>query len=152
MAIDSPGDPDPVFIPPGSGRALDFLSVTHKLTSTQTGGAYCLFESLFEGGAGNRLHTHDREEEVGYVLEGALEVRLRDGTHVLEAGGLARLPKHLPHALRNPLTTPSRYLFLAVPGGLDLWFDALANARDDGLLDEELFTKLSDDYGIAWPE
>lgn len=27
----------PIFIPPGAGTALDFLAVTHKLTSAQTG-------------------------------------------------------------------------------------------------------------------
>jgi hypothetical protein len=60
---------------------------------------------------------------------GALEVRLRDRSAILEAGGVRRLPKKLPHAIRNPLETPSRYLFLAVPGGLDRWFDAVAGAH-----------------------
>jgi mannose-6-phosphate isomerase-like protein (cupin superfamily) len=86
------------------------------------------------------------------VLEGALEIRLRDQTRVLEAGGLARLPKGIPHAIRNPLGTRSRYLFLAVPGGLDRWFDAVTEAKEDGSLDDALYRKLSDDFGIGWLE
>ena len=146
-----PDDP-PVFIQPHAGTVLDFLGVTHRLTSRQTGGALYMFESGFDPGAGNRLHVHQREDEIGYVLEGALEIRLRNQTQVLGAGGVARLPKNLPHAIRNPLETPSRYLFLAVPGGLDEWFDAVANANRDGLLDDSMFDQLSEDFGIGWLE
>lgn len=147
-----PNHPQPVFIPAHTGRVLEFLSVTHLLTSEQSEGSIYIFESEFEPGAGNRLHVHSREDEIAYVLEGALEVRLRDRTAILEAGGVGRLPKNLPHAIRNPLETRSRYLFLAVPGGLDRWFDAVARAEVAGSLDDALFRKLSDDYGLGWLE
>ena len=113
-------------------------SVTHRLTSDQSKGSIYIFESTFEPGTGNRLHVPRREDEIAYVLEGALVVRLRDGSAILEAGGVGRLPKNLPHAIRNPLETPSRYLFLAVPGGLDQWFDAVAGTQGDGSLDDAL--------------
>ena len=151
-AVAKPYDPQPIFLPPGSGRVLDFLGVTHRLTSEQSGGSIYIFESTFEPGTGNRLHVHDREDEIAYVLEGALEVRLRDRSEILEAGGVGRLPKKLPHAIRNPLDTPSRYLFLAVPGGIERWFDAVADAEGGGPLDDALFRKLSEDYGIGWLE
>jgi len=151
MAANS-DEPQPILLRPGSGRLLEFLSVTHRLTSEQAGGAFCMFESAFEPGAGNRLHVHSREDEIAYVLEGALEVRLRDRTAILEAGGVGRLPKGLPHAIRNPLEVSSRYLFLAVPGGLDRWFDAVAQAHDAGNLDDALFRTLSEDFGIGWLE
>ena len=142
----------PVFIAARSGKVLDFLGVTHLLTSQQTGDAFYLFESTFDPETGNRLHAHGREDEIAYVLEGALEVRLPTETRSLEAGGVARLPKGLPHAIRNPLKTPSRYLFIAVPGGLDLWFDAVTDANRDGLLDDAMFRKLSLDFDIGWLE
>ena len=145
-------DPGPVFVPPHAGKVLDFLAVTHKLTSSQTGGAYYLFESAFDPETGGRLHVHRREDEISYVLEGALELRLPDQTVTLDAGGIARLPKNIPHAIRNPLKTPSRYLFIAVPAGLDRWFDAVADAKRDGVLDDALFGELSRDFGIGWLE
>ena len=144
--------PQPVFVPPRSGKALEFLGVTHKLTSQQTGGAYYLFESVFDPETGNRLHIHRREDEVGYVLEGALEIRLGQQTLVVEAGSVAHLPRNIPHAIRNPLKTPSRYLFMTVPAGLDQWFDALDAARQAGTLDDAMYRKLSLDYGIEWLE
>jgi quercetin dioxygenase-like cupin family protein len=145
-------DSQPVFVPPNAGKVLDFLAVTHMLTSKQTGGTCYIFESAFEPGTGNKLHVHRREDEIGYVVEGALEIRLPDQTRILEAGGIARLPKNLPHAIRNPLKTPSRYLFIAVPGGLDLWFDAVADAKRDGALDDAMYRQLSLDFGIGWLE
>ena len=151
--VTAPADgAEPIFLPPRTGSVLGFLGVTHRLTSEQSGGSIYIFESAFEPGSGNRLHVHSREDEIAYVLEGALEVRLRDRTAVLEAGGVSRLPRTVPHALRNPLETPSRYLFLAVPGGLDRWFDALAAAKDDGSLDDTLFRTLSEAFGIGWLE
>ena len=146
------GEPQPILVPSGVGQVLQFLSVTHRLTSEQAAGALCMFESTFEPGAGNRLHVHSREDEIAYVLEGALEVRLRDRTALLEAGGVGRLPRGLPHAIRNPLGVSSRYLFLAVPGGLDRWFDAVEQANDAGILDDALFRTLSEDYGVGWLE
>jgi quercetin dioxygenase-like cupin family protein len=145
-------DAQPVFIPALSGKVLDFLGATHKLTSQQTGGACCMFESTFDPETGNRLHVHGREDEIAYVLDGALEVRIQGQTRSLDIGGIARLPKGLPHAIRNPLKTPSRYLFIAVPGGLDLWFDAVTDAKRDGLLDDAMFGKLSLDFDIGWFE
>jgi quercetin dioxygenase-like cupin family protein len=151
-AFSKPDRPQPVFVAADTGRVLDFLSVAHRLTSEQSEGSIYIFESAFEPGTGNRLHVHSREDEIAYVLEGALEVRLHDRTVILEAGGVGRLPKNLPHAIRNPLDTRSRYLFLAVPGGLDRWFDAVAQAEGAGSLDDALFRELSEHYGIGWLE
>ena len=145
-------DPQPIVVPPHSGKALKFPSVTHKLTGSQTGGAYYLFESVVGPESGNRLHVHRREDEVAYVLEGALEIRLADQTLVVEAGGVAHLPKNIPHAIRNPLKTPSRSLFMAIPAGLDQWFDALEAAQNAGTLDDVMYHKLSLEYGIEWLE
>jgi hypothetical protein len=65
---------------------------------------------------------------------------------------VGRLPRRLPHAIRNPLDVPSRYLFLAVPGGLDRWFDAVAAAMDAGDIDGAVLRALSNEYGIDWLE
>jgi quercetin dioxygenase-like cupin family protein len=145
-------DAEPIFVPPGAGTSLDFMAVTHKLSTRQTGGSCCVFESAFEPGVGNRLHRHQREDEIGYVLDGALEVRLGQATRILETGGPARLPRGIPHAIRNPLATTSRCLFIAVPAGTDQWFDALAEAKRDGSLDDALHGELSRQFGIDWLE
>jgi hypothetical protein len=41
---------------------------------------------------------------------------------------------------------------MAIPAGLDQWFDALETAERDGTLDDAMYRKLSLDYGIEWLE
>jgi quercetin dioxygenase-like cupin family protein len=144
--------PQPMVIPPASGKELKFLGVTHKLTHQQTGGAFYLFTFEFDPESGNRLHVHQNEDEVVHVLEGAIEIRLGDQALQAVAGGIAHLPKHIPHALYNPLKTSSRYLGMAVPGGMENFFDELAEAQDAGALDDAAHKRISKKYGIEWLE
>lgn len=147
-----PDDPQPIVVPPGSGKVLKFLGVTHKLTHPQTDGAYYLFEFEFDPESGNSLHVHQHEDEVVYVLEGAIEIRLGDQKLQAVTGGVAHLPKHIPHALYNPLKTSSRYLGMAIPGGMENFFDELDRALEAGTLDDATHRKISLKYGIEWLE
>ena len=144
--------PHPIVIPPGAGKILSFLGVTHKLTRQQTGGAFYLFGFEFDPESGNTLHVHRYEDEVVCVLEGAIQIRLGNGSLQAGIGGVAHLPKAIPHALYNPLTTPSRYLGIAIPGGMEHFFDELALAKEDGTLDDTLHKIISRRYGIEWLE
>jgi quercetin dioxygenase-like cupin family protein len=142
----------PIVIPPDSGKVLNFLSVTHKLTRQHTGGAYYLFEFAFDPESGNSLHVHSYEDEVVYVLEGAIQIRLGNDKLQAVAGGVAHLPKCIPHALFNPLKTPSRYLAIAIPGGMENFFDELSVALEAGALDDAMHKEISRKYGIEWLE
>lgn len=142
----------PIVVPPAEGRVLKTIGVTHKLTHLQTGGAYYLFEFEFGPGSGNRLHVHQHEDEVVHVLEGAIEIRLGDQILRAAAGGVTHLPKQIPHALYNPLKTRSRYIGIAVPGGMEDFFDELSTAREAGSLDDAAQNRLSRKYGIEWLE
>ena len=145
--------PQPIVVPPDSGKVLKFLGVTHKLTQQQTGsGGYYLFEFEFDPESGNSLHVHSYEDEVVYVLEGAIEIRLDNQKLQAVTGGVAHLPKHIPHALHNPLKTSSRYLGMAIPGGMENFFDKLAIAQETGTLDDATHRKISLNYGIEWLE
>ena len=142
----------PVIIPPDSGKVLNFLGVTHKLTRQHTDGAYYLFEFAFDPESGNRLHVHSYEDEVVYVLEGAIQIRLGNEKLQTVAGGVAHLPKNIPHALYNPLKVQSRYLAIAIPGGMENFFDELSEAQEAGTLDDAMHEKVSRKYGIEWLE
>jgi len=147
-----PGITKPLAVPPDSGRVLKLIGVRHKLTSQQTGGGYYLFEAMFEPESGNRLHVHSYEDEVVYVLEGAIQIRLGDGKLEAREGGVAHLPRGIPHALYNPLKTPLRILALAIPGGMEQFFDELEAALQDGGMDDARHRAISRKYGIEWLE
>ena len=128
--------PQPILVPPDSGREIKFIGITHKLTPKQTGSGYYLFAFEFDPENGNGLHVHKYEDEVVYVLEGEIEIRLGDTKLQASAGGIAHLPKQIPHALYNPLKTTSKYLAMAIPGGMEKFFDELAAAQEAGQLDD----------------
>jgi quercetin dioxygenase-like cupin family protein len=143
----------PIAVPAEAGRVLDLIGVRHKLIEDQTGGAVYLFESEFGPGDGNRLHVHRYEDELAYVVEGALTIRLGDQDLQVGAGGIAYLPKSIPHAIQNPLTTPSRYLFAAIPGGsLERCFEAVQSAAEAGSLDNATRRELFLKYGVEFLE
>jgi mannose-6-phosphate isomerase-like protein (cupin superfamily) len=142
----------PVAIPPGSGKILRSLGVTHKLTRPQTTGAFYLCEAVFAPEGGSPLHIHHYEDEVIHVLEGAVDIRLDTKQLHAPAGGIIHLPKNIPHALRNPLKTPLRIMVCAIPGGLEGYFDEVDHALQSGTLTNDTHTKISMKYGLEWLE
>lgn len=144
--------PQPVAVLPDSGRKLKFLDVTHKLTSEQTGGAFYVCEAVFGPESGSPLHIHHYEDEVIYVLEGAIDIRLDKEKLYAPAGGIVHLPKNIPHALQNPLRTPLRIMVSAIPGGLEYYFDEIDAALQNGTFDNETHIRISTKYGLEWLE
>jgi mannose-6-phosphate isomerase-like protein (cupin superfamily) len=142
----------PIVVLPGSGKIPQFLGVTHKLTGAQIGGAYYLCEAEFAPERGSPLHIHHYEDEVIYILEGAIDIRLDNEKLHAPAGGLVHLPKDIPHALHNPLKTPLKIMVSAIPGGLENYFDEVEAALQRGPLGDETHRKISMKYGIEWLE
>ncbi|VVE26514.1 XRE family transcriptional regulator [Pandoraea capi] len=54
-------------------------------------------------------------EELGYVIEGTLELMLGEERHVLRAGDSFHFPSTLPHSYRNPGETVTRVLWINTP-------------------------------------
>ena len=142
----------PVAIPPGSGKVLKILGVTHKLTGAQTGGVFYLCEAIFAPASGSSLHIHHYEDEIIHVLEGAIDIRLGEKKLHAPVGGIIHLPKNIPHALQNPGKTPLRIMVFAIPGGLENYFDEVESALENNSLDGETHTKISRKYGLEWLE
>ena len=142
----------PVAVLPGAGRTLQFLGVTHKLTSEQTGGAFYVCEAVFGPESGSPLHVHHYEDEIIHVLDGAIDIRLDNEKLHAPAGGIVHLPKKIPHALQNPLNTPLRIIVHAIPGGLEHYFDEVDAALQDGSFRAEVHQAISKKYGLEWLE
>ena len=140
----------PVFVPRGAGTVLGPCR-SHMLTSDQTEGSCYLFESTFGPGEGNRMHRHQREDEIGYVVEGALDP-LGEGSRILETGGIARLPKGIPHAIRTHRRRRRDTCSSPCPRASTTMVRR-GRARDrDGSLDDAGLDALAREYGIDWLE
>jgi quercetin dioxygenase-like cupin family protein len=90
---------EPVLSGPGAGRTVTSghgSTAELKLAGEQSGGDWAVVESHVC--AGDEPHTHTREDEAVYVLDGAITVDVGGEKTDVEAGSYAALPKNLPHA------------------------------------------------------
>jgi len=95
---------------------------TTLLSGEQTAGRFALIDMLIPAGGGPPRHRHNFEESF-HVLEGSVEVALRDEPPVrLQAGETVNIPANAPHAFRNSADVPARLLCMAVPAGLEAFF------------------------------
>ncbi len=70
-------------------------------------------------------HTHAREEEAYFVLEGALALRVGDQTNTLGPGDFGHVPPQTVHAYANESGAPVRFLAWTVGGPVDQFFLAM---------------------------
>jgi mannose-6-phosphate isomerase-like protein (cupin superfamily) len=115
---------------PGEGRSLApaaGAAISLKSASEETDGGWTLLEySAPPHFAGPPPHWHAKMEEAFFVLEGTVRFDV-DGEAVdVQAGGYARVPPGVVHRFSNPTDQPSRFLGLAVPGGLEKYLEELA--------------------------
>jgi quercetin dioxygenase-like cupin family protein len=128
---------EPVLSGPGAGRTVtygDGSSAELKLAGEQSGGAWGVVEWRVRAGDEPPMHTHTREDETLYVVEGAITAYV-DGEKIeVEAGSYAALPKNVPHGF----TVRSEHVRLLVtvePAGAEHFFVP----RDDSDADPDKF-------------
>ena len=96
------------------------------------------------------LHTHRRDDEAWYVLEGTLRFRLGDKTVEATEGGAVVAPRGTPHTYWNPSTEPARYL-LVMTENIAALIDAIHALESR---DEQSLRQVFDDHDselLGWP-
>jgi len=136
---------------PGQGRKLIIIGqeITIKLSSTETGGDYFLFESVTPPAGRVPLHAHSREDEILELIEGELEISLGGKTFKSTAGAIAFFPRNVAHGFSNPGTTPARARFLVSPGAnFEKFFEELAALPANQPPDMPRIMEIFDRYGL----
>jgi quercetin dioxygenase-like cupin family protein len=115
---------EPKIIPNGEGKHVWAMGVhvTIRITSEVTNGLYSVFEDVVPPGAGPPLHTHTKEDETMFILEGELEVTLGEQTHTVGPGTFIHMPRGAAHRFKNMKDRPVRMLLSYTPGGFEKWF------------------------------
>jgi quercetin dioxygenase-like cupin family protein len=88
---------------------------TWLATSAETGGAFLLFEFDGEQGKVTPLHIHPASDETFYMLDGEILLDLDGERRSLSAGGVAVVPRGVPHAFMVTSAT-TRFLTIQTPG------------------------------------
>ena len=89
----------------------------HMLLSEQSGGTVFAHAGRLDPGILIPPHTHSREDELLYVLEGDMTVELGDDIYRAPLGAVVWRPRGQRHALWNSADRAVRYFEVITPGG-----------------------------------
>ena len=129
----------------GSGFGVRFM-----VEGAQSHGAFALVEHpIGPRQLAAPRHTHSREDEYTYVLEGEVGVAVGDDAVTARPGELVFKPRGIPHAVWNTSDQPARMLEIISPAGFERYYQELAAlVPDGGMQDTEALTRLWIKYGL----
>ncbi|MDB6109233.1 MAG: Cupin 2 conserved barrel domain protein [Pedosphaera sp.] len=141
-----------IVVPPGEGNTLNVLGAAYtvKISGAETNSAFCLTEALNPPQSFVPLHTHTREDESFYILEGALEIRCGDHTFNAPQGTAVLLPRNVPHAFRNAGNVPAKVLITLTPAGFEGFFEEAAQLPADQPPDPKKLAAIGRKYGLEF--
>ena len=91
------------------------VDFTVKAGEVQEGSGAAVLEYVTRQGEEPEPHTHQTEDEMFYVLEGALTFRCGEETFALERGGFVFLPRGIEHGYTIRSEAPVRLLVITAP-------------------------------------
>ena len=95
-------------------------------------------------------HSHSKNEECVYVLEGTLRYTVGSETRDLSTGQSMSTPKGVVHAFANPFATTAKALIVNSPDiGAQYFRDIAAVVNADGPPDKTAFIAVMSNYGLV---
>jgi mannose-6-phosphate isomerase-like protein (cupin superfamily) len=119
----------PFAVQSGEGTALNSPTgdvVIIKAATRQTNGSLTVLELVIGPKKGPALHTHLREDELWYVLDGDFRFKAGGAMLQVSTGGMAFGPRGAAHTFQNIGETPGRLLVITTPAGLERFFEEFA--------------------------
>lgn len=115
---------------------------TVKLSGDASAGLLALIETVMPPGALVTPHAHSHEDEVVYVLEGEIGVRIGGTIEQVAAGTSLFKRRNVPHAHWNAGDGPARILEIYSPAGLEELV-----AADDAFFDQAVISGRTPEVG-----
>ena len=109
---------------------------TFHIKGAETEGQCAVLEISAPHGSGPPLHSHTRESEGFYVIDGEFSFQYGDEKTVEKQGAFLYQKKGIPHTYKNIGKSTGRLLFTIMPAGFENFF------AEVGILieDEETFS------------
>lgn len=123
------------------------------LDGQHTSGQLMAMSSVLARGDASPLHVHTREDEVFILLEGSAIVWSGEQRYDVGAGGVAFLPRDVPHSYQIT-SDDTRMLTLCTPAGLEGFFrhagHDLAQPQPEGwVVDPATMGQAADAHGLT---
>lgn len=125
----------PVIRSTGQGSVISVVGDIYRFLAVgeETNGAYALWEASVLPGGGPPPHTHSREEESFYILDGEVTFYVGDQRLVGTPGMFINMPIGQQHAFRNESGGPARMLISVAPAGLEKMFFEVGKPVEPGV-------------------
>jgi quercetin dioxygenase-like cupin family protein len=117
---------------------------TFHITGAETDGKYAVLEITSPSGSSPPLHSHSKETEGFYVIDGEFSFQYGDDNNnkiTAKPGTFLHLKKNIPHTYKNVDKSTGRLLFTIVPAGFENFFAEVGVIMDN----EETFSPPSID-------
>ncbi len=123
----------PVLNTPGAGEVLEFgngSSAEIVVGQAESDGEYAVVRYQVRPGDEPPLHTHTREDEMVYVVDGEITAIVGDTEVDVGPGAFAALPRNVPHTIRVKGESATLVLTF-IPAGLERFFVPNAEEHSD---------------------
>lgn len=130
----------------GESVRLGGFGVDFKIRSEDTGKQCSVVEHPIDPGRLVPPHTHSREDEFSYVLEGRVGARVGDQEATAGPGSYVLKPRGIMHTFWNAGPEPARILEILSPGGFERLFEEVGRVAETAA-DQEEFYRLRDEIG-----
>ena len=127
------------------------IGIIYKILPEDTGGALAVIEHPIMPKRLVRPHTHSREDEISYVVEGEIGVRIGDKEIAAGPGTWVFKPRGIRHTFWNPGPKEARLIELITPGAFAYYFEKLASiVGAGGPPDLNKIAELDRSYGVEY--
>lgn len=123
---------------------------TRKVSSKDTNGDFCVYDTTRKEKGGPGLHFHHDQDEWFYVMKGEFLFQVGDQTFTLKAGDSAFGPRKIPHAFAKTSEDEGQMLITFQPAGTIETFFVEASKMSVGIPKDfqRDFTELSRKHGM----
>jgi mannose-6-phosphate isomerase-like protein (cupin superfamily) len=118
------------------------------VSSEETNGSFCVLRQHSDPGGGPPPHIHTKEDEFFTVLEGEFEMFDGGAWHPLDTSQAAFTLRGNAHTFRNRGTTKGCIQATCIPGGMDVYLEALSKLSMPPVMEEVV--RISDPFGISF--
>jgi quercetin dioxygenase-like cupin family protein len=143
-----------ILIGPDEGANLPVLDIRHKVTAGASRGSLKIEEWGLPPGEMIPPHTHTREDECSFVLEGEMKCYVGGEVVLAKQGSYVIKPRGVAHAFYNSGATTVRVMEILTPGSeFEGYFDEYEEIVSQEMSGEEHVrarAELGERYGLTW--
>jgi quercetin dioxygenase-like cupin family protein len=140
-------------IRPGEGRTVPALGMQYKVGAATRSANLLVMEGVVLPGVLVTPHTHTREDECSFILEGSLTYLVGDDVLEATAGSYVPKPRNVRHAFWNASHAPAKVIEVHTPTTFEHYYDrlgAIFESHDPGgAAFRHAFDELAAEHGLV---